>query len=266
MMQYLAAIDISSFIWEEAHYNDNEDAYFIMMGQMLDVQDRLIVNKSNVLLRVELYQRIMVEFPYAIVSGKFHDFSRRTLKFFADLGDRMEVHGSTNNHVASNPNLIKDHFTPETTVEVQYLINQIHRQEDPTIKFFTYDCVWAGGLLQTTEGQQNVQHETLVAQAVNLDAFFNKYKNTFEFSDKHERYKAGQFVSTLSCYNERLADNRKAQQLLDSAILDGRNYYNYDLENDVWVVFRPTRDNIYHAHDESDVEKIPGGVRRRFSK
>jgi hypothetical protein len=266
-MTYVAVLDIASFIWDHNDYEANEPKYHVMMHRMLNLQDHLIRNKSQILLRFELYDQIMIEFPHAIVSSRFSDFTHRTLRFFMDIGERMKIFPARTLSITSAPILFKDHFSATTKSEVQYLLNQIHSEPKPDVKFFTYEYLWAGGNLKTVNGNDELEHETLVADDVKyLEKFFTRYRLTFEHNNKHDRYNEGTYISGLSCYNDRTQDTRHAQSLLDTSKKHGNNYYNYDLINDVWVVFRQTRDNIYHAHDERNLSNIPNEIRKHFSK
>ena len=56
------------------------------------------------------------------------------------------------------------------------------------------------------------------------------------------------------------------KELLDKSYEDGNSSYYFDVENNVWVVFRNHEENKYHGFDENDREKIPAWIRKLMSK
>ena len=63
-MNFIAAIDMSTFIWCEKDFNANKNQYIILKNLVPNVYTQIKEMNLPVLLRTELYQSIMAEFPY----------------------------------------------------------------------------------------------------------------------------------------------------------------------------------------------------------
>jgi len=76
----------------------------------------------------------------------------------------------------------------------------------------------------------------------------------------------GNFESQLSCYCDN--DASIVQDILDKrckTCFGNNSYYGYDSLNNVYVVFRITLNNIYHAYDMYDIERVPQEVKKEFN-
>jgi hypothetical protein len=136
---------------------------------------------------------------------------------------------------------------------------------------------WCGCVLKTEAESYLHTHKTVVAdEGTSLEDFFSSFEMSFEHHAKHDKsihktrdaWEASDnkdgFVSQLSCY---CGNTDKPQKLLDLRYKKPDNksfYYSYDADNNVYVVFRKTRNNIYHAYDEYNIEKVPHEVKKSF--
>jgi len=268
-MKYLAFVDLSSFIWSENDFKASPNKYYEVVQGMPELFNQLKINKSFVLLRQELFRQIQLEFPYKITEKKFYDFQKMTLTFLSKLGSKMIVYSNTSNiNITSNPNLEKNYYSQTTNEEIRYLITRIHSETNPANILFTFKKLWNhDGDLSTCNQNISIKHKTIYSDdKKELEKLFLKYKNIFEHNPKHSKYKAGQYESHLSCYNDRKKDTTKAQKLLDEAFQYGNAFYNFDLKNNVMVVFRRHEGNKYHGFNHNNPETLPSDVRKKFSK
>ncbi len=100
--------------------------------------------------------------------------------------------------------------------------------------------------------------------------FFYRHKIKFVHHSKHGResyydYQRDEEVSPFSCFHNQ--GQEAAQKLLDTAFLFNNHFYNFDIENNVYVRFIKTSDLIYHGHDMIDTgTNIPNEVKKKFFK
>lgn len=268
-MNYQAVIDVSIFIWCEKDFAENTNRYYDLALQVPALFEKLNENKSLVLLRNELYTEIMQYFPYSKIPRGFSDFESLTFSFLGSLGSRLITYEGNESNISSIPDLIKVHFSNSTATEVKYLIGKIHTDRAIQSVFFTYSYLYGSKKnLKTVEKENGtVEHFTVVSDVNDhLGSFFSSTKPIFQHSEKHHAgIKKGGYRSRLSCYDERIG-NVKAQKILDGATFVDGEYFGYDYEHDVYVVFKNTRLNIYHGYDEEDKGVIPQRVREKFNK
>ena len=133
--------------------------------------------------------------------------------------------------------------------------------------YFTFKYLWPeNAVLHTKEkAGQEKKYDTIIAgDGQQVKEFFNQFKKVFSHSPKHhDGKKQGDYESPLSCRDQ---DDTVPQKYLDNAIRAGKRFYAYDEENDVFVVFHHTEGNIYHGHDEINVNKVPAKVRIELKK
>jgi hypothetical protein len=270
-MEFIAVIDISSFIWCQNHFDANTSKYYELMQSLPNLFTKITDNKTNVLLRKELYEQILSNFPYRIIPNENFDFQVTTLGFLTTLGSRMIEYPSTDiTSISSIPDISKQHFNGNTKVEVRYLLNRMHTQRTPPSKFFTFGYLWNyEGNLNTIDDNDKVNHEIETIcydNELSLNNFFSNHRRMFDHNPKHNLFNAGEIISPLSCYNERIGNKDKAQLLLDESEQYNDLFYNFDTSNNVYVIFRNTNSNIYHGYDERNLNNVPSEIRRKFNK
>lgn len=275
-MDYVAIIDLSSFIWNEHDYENNTHKYYELVMQMPALYDKLDENKSIVLLRTQLFLDILQYFPYNKIPRAYQDFETITLSFLSNLGERMLTYPDIDEpDISSTPNLLKNYFSNSTKTEARYLITRIHKETQPENIYFTFSNLWNDEIDLKTERIVDKEDPTLneghshirimASDKEELNAFFLSKKRIFEHSEKHHSGREpGNYESPLSCYKNN--DNAVPQEYLDKGAKAGKRYYYFDLSNDVYVVFFPTHKNLYHGHDEADRNKIPPTIRKIFNK
>lgn len=270
-MEFVAVIDISSFIWCQKDFARNTNKYYELMQSLPNLYSQISENKSNVLLREELYEQILLNFPYSIIPSDNYDFQVSTLDFLTNLGARMIVYPSINiSSISSNPDISKQHYDGTTKLEVRYLLTRIHTDRIPENAFFTLGYLWNhSGNLTTINSTDQIPYETETIQYDNelsLSRFFSRHRKKFDHNPKHNQYNSGGRTSPLSCYNERSGSIDKAQLLLDESEQFNEHFYNFDTVNNVYVVFSNTNNNLFHGYDEENVNNIPSEIRRKFNK
>lgn len=270
-MSIKAAIDISTFIWSQEDFNANKNRYYELVKVMPAFYKQLKLFKIPILFRKELYEIITTDFPYTMARDISYDYERLTLSFFVEtFSNWISYVDDTDTSVTSNPVLIKAHFNNDTKIEAHSQICHLYYNgQSSEYKFMVY-CYFfdSEGNLLLNKQQHKREIETLCYQTEEeIKEFINQYKIKFKHNPKHNKYKAGGKVSPLSCYNERIGDTKRAQELLESAFLYEGDYYNYDNDNDVYVVFVTSNDGTYHGFDLSDEgSNVPIEVKMKFNK
>lgn len=269
-MSYTAAIDISTFIWCKSDYEENKNHYYKLLVVAPVVYDQIKKFNLPILLRNELCESIMADFPYNMIREISYDFESLTLNFLTTI-NWFTYSENYDNSFVSVPKLAKEHFKESIKNETKsQIVHLFQNGKNPEHKFITYEYFFDSNsnlLVLNTQGNQ-VEIDTLsYSTEEQIITYFEKFRRKFEHNPKHDMYKSGGLISPLSCYNEREGDKTKAQELLDKAIFHEGHYYNYDKENNVFVRFIRTSDFIYHGHNllEGD-DLIPSEVKKKISK
>ena len=267
-MSFTAAIDISTFVWCQEDYDLNTHNYYKLINLAPAMFDQIKANRIPVLLRTELLELLMAEFPYTSINHINPDYEWRTLSFLTDSNWFPYNNGDTTD-LSTDPNLSKDYFTANLKMESSFQLAHLHDIKTPVHKYITYQFFYNHDKnLIIAKKKQTAEIDTLRFQSEQeISDFFYKHKIKFAHNPKHNKYKAGGKISPLSCFNERDSDITKAQNLLDSAFPIGDEYYNYDTENNAYVVFADTNNGTYHGYDLSDEgNNVPIEIKNRFNK
>lgn len=267
-MNNIAFLDISAFLWDEAHFHGNSAMYYPFVDNFQKMLDDMLVYKIPVWMRPQLISEIMNNFPYQITDQFFYDFQVSTLDFLS----KVNIHAYSphlEDAPISIPEQIKNHYNDITKQELRYLLRELFILNDAEQKFVTFALCY--------QGQGNLVLED--GGVVSLLTYFyddkeqqnwitSRFRRLFEHNKKHNRYKSGKYrhhgevISGISCYNDRLKDTTRAQQLLESAVLLRDHYYAHDGDS-TYVKFVPTGDNVYHGfdvvlneHDEKTLKRI----------
>jgi hypothetical protein len=272
-MSFTAAIDVSTFIWCEQDFNENKNHYITLKSLTPNVYTHIRSLKLPVLLRKELYESIMNEFPYKMIEEIGHDFQRLTFEFLIDTFSNWVLYADDlDNKITSVPVLKKPHFSENIDKETQGQVCHMFNGEKTEHKFITYSYFFNtdNNLLLTAE-DESVEVDTLSYHSEeDIAKFFSKFKIKFEHHKKHTNdcyydKVRKEVVSPFSSYHNQ--GEGEAQKLLDEAFLYDGHFYNFDLRNDVYVRFIKTMGLTYHGHDVSDEgDNVPNHVKKKFNK
>lgn len=269
-MDFIAVLDIASFIWDKDDFKNNSNKYYKLSDQLLEVIGVFNQIKPSFLLRDELLSEMIKGFPFHELPTNFYDFGTVVYSFLGNLGNRIYSINSTKmDKIFSDPNLLLDYYTSETKEEIIILISDMHSIERNII-YFTFHLLWNSKRKQLkTIADSEKNYETIIyKEKKDLDLFYNKFKRIFEHNPKHDirsknvLYSKGRPVAPLT------SSHKKAQELLDSAIGEDGNVdvlYNYDEEARVFIKFRRHLPNKYHAYDVS-IDDVPLKIKNRFYK
>jgi hypothetical protein len=272
-MIYTAAIDVSTFIWCRNDYNNNKHHYYNLLSIIPSLFDEITVLKIPLLLRNELYNLIVDEFPYGMADEISYEFSYLTLSFLSDNRNWFTYSDCVDEGISSVPNIVKAHFSQNTQVETKHQICHLFNNgENPNHKFisFLYFYNHNKNLLLVKEKEQREVETFWYSSEAEINKFFDKYKIKFKHHTKHRRegyydYDRKEQVSPFSCYHNQ--GELAAQELLDKAFFYEGHYYNFDLANNVFVRFIMTSAFVYHGHDLLDEgNNIPNQVKKKFNK
>lgn len=270
-MKYKSVIDISSIIWNPEDYDSNTAEYFRLKESVMSLIKSFKSEKPFIVLRTELLYELINGFPFNKMPTNFHEFGNIVYDFLASIPQSNRIiFAGHKSEISSLPDIVKAYFNDNTQLEANYLITYLHTDREVPNVYFTFQYLHGSSDALTTFPNSikssKVITETILSDDVErLETFFRKYKRIFEHNPKHHTgHEQGDYVSPLSCFKD---DNPSVpQKYLEEGILDGSRYYNFDLENNVYVVFLPTKDNIYHGHDETNRNKIPPSIRSRFNR
>lgn len=267
-MNNIAFLDISAFLWDETHFNAHGEQYYPFVENFQKLLEEILHYRIPVWIRPQLVLEIMNNFPYQITDQNFYDFQLNTLDFLS----KVKIHEYTPQVLgvpSSIPEQVKNHYTNNTKQELRYLLRELFILNDTAQKFVTFEVCYQGHddlLLQ--DGHDLSLLTYFYDDKARQDWIISRFRRLFEHNKKHNKYNSskykyhGEVISGLSCYNDRLKDSTKAQQLLESAVLLRDHYYAHD-GNKTYVKFVPTGDNVYHGfdvilneHDERTLKKI----------
>lgn len=267
-MSFTAAIDISTFIWCQDEFDTKRNFYYQLIDLASTMFEQVKEKRIPVLLRNELCQMLMAEFPYTNLNKISRDYGLATLTFLTNVSWFLYAENDATD-ASTDPNIIKQHFSENIKQESRYQIEHLYRINSPEHKFIAYYFFYnhKKNLLIEKE-QEIIEIDTLWYQSEDqIIQFFEKHKIKFKHNHKHDKYKSGGKISPLSCYNERDGDTTQAQELLENSHLSGDNYFNYDGRNQVYVIFVISNDDTYHGFDLSDEgSNVPNEVKKTFNK
>lgn len=269
-------LDISSILWDKNDYQDNKHEYYNLIGSITMFLEKLEQflerGKNKVLLRTKLLNEMINGFPFSILPNEFYALVQRVYRVIANIGSNiLEYPEKSIQDLISIPNIVNEYYTDTVKEEINYLLTQLHLENKPHSIYFSYEYLWKGEDedLKIELDEEYSTHKTIISDDKDeIEAFFKQFTPIFEHNPKHNKTKHNEdkdsFVARLSCYNGE--DNDVPQKLLDEAFLLKDCYYNYDGENEVWVIFRCHSKNKYHAYDENNSENIPNKIRKEFNK
>ena len=267
-MEYVAVLDISSVVWDPEDYEKNTHVYYKMKNDLIEFIDIVKKERPEILMRSELLMQMLDCFPYSKMPDSFYEFGNLIYTFLADIGADIIQYDANNTDLISIPDLKKPHFNATILSEIDYQLSEMHNNSDSQIVYFTFRYLWEENIKLVTKAKDEAskEYETIVADEPNaLSNFFGQFHKVFEHNPKHhEGNTNGNYISRLSCFDG--TDNTIPQQHLDGAFQIGKKLFAYDDANGLYVVFIRTGGNVYHAHDEINLNKIPAPVRRKFNK
>lgn len=272
-MIYIAAIDVSTFIWCRKDYDDNKHHYYNLLTIIPSLFKEITTLKIPLLLRWELYNLIIEEFPYKMAGEISYEFSYLTLSFLSDNRNWYTYSDSIDEEILAVPNIVRSHFSKKSQVETKHQICHLYENgENPKHKFisFLYFYNHNKNLLLVKEKAQKEVETFYYSSVSEINDFFDKYKIKFKHHTKHRRdsyydYERHEQVSPFSCYHNQGVS--AAQELLDKAFFFEGHYYNFDLDNNVFVRFIKTSAFEYHGHDLLDEgNNVPNQVKKKFNK
>ncbi|MEM7369423.1 MAG: hypothetical protein AAF587_12545 [Bacteroidota bacterium] len=286
-MNFTAVVDTSAFIWDRADFEANQYEYWDLISMKIDLLDIFQKNRIQHALRDELIEKIWINFPYSETPQSTKDFQSRVISYLSKT-QFIQYEDLPIEHIHSNPNQLKSHFSDDVKNEVALLLSEMHRNVQK-FSYFTFAYLWQGinvDNLQTivnTETESPKDYDTIVINSSeDVKEYLDTIKPKFEHNPKHDKsvYKNKEaweksddkegFLSQLSCYNGDPKDIRP-QEILDNRYPEdfGEKFISYDDENEVFVVFRCHEDNKYHGYDEyneNNPSKIPPKVKSYFNK
>lgn len=272
-------LDISAIIWDKEDYSENNHHYYTFLPKLSELLIKLERSNTRILMRSTLLGEMVNEFPYSLLPNELWASSAQVYSFLGNIGSIIiNYNDSTVDGITSFPNQVKSYFSNNVKTEVNYLLTEIHTKFNKQNTFFSFSSLFnCTDSLQTTINCQKKVHRTIIADKEDiLENFLSSFHLIFKHSQKHDKAEhktreawnntdeKNDFESQLSCYD---GDSTGSQELLDTRynkLFGNKYYYSYDSINEVYVVFRMTNNNIYHAYDMYDIERVPQEVKEHF--
>lgn len=267
-MNIAAILDISTFVWNQVDFNTNKHCYYQLIDLAPVVYKQVKDNRVPILLREELYNLLMSDFPYSSINEINPDYCTLTLLFLSDVSWTPYDDGD-DSPISTIPNIVKSHLSTDLKRESNSQILHLCVNEAAGYKFIAYNYFhsYTGNLFITPETNPIEVDSLFFESETDVVQFFERHKIKFKHNPKHNLYSAGGRISPLSCYNDRTGDATKAQNLLRTSYLFGGDYYNFDPENEVFVRFVDSNDGTYHGFDVSDEgNNVPNEMKNKFNK
>lgn len=272
-MSFTATIDISTFIWSEDDYNANRHEYFNLLKVVPSIYTKIKELKLPVLLRAELWNFIAGEFPHNMVNNISSDFGGITLSFLTN-SEWFYYIANTDITITSIPLLAKQHFSNDVQSETHSQVCHLfYNRSNPEYKYIAYNYFFNqnNNLVINRQGD-SVEVDTFrYTTEEEINQFFETHRLRFEHNPKHTRrlrYAAGEKISPFTCYHQP-GGKAKAEKLFENAFFHEGYFYNFDLDNNVYVRFLKTHIDrpIYHGHDVSDESQaIPHKIKNKINK
>lgn len=273
-MSFTAAIDISTFIWCEQDFRANKNQYYTLRSIAPNIYTQIKNLKLPVLLRNELYESIINEFPYIMVQEVGYEFQRLTLEFLTDSFLNWTTYADSNdNSITSVPVVVKQHFSNVVKTETQNQIVHLYQNgKNPEHKFIAYNYFLNhnNNILVLNQNQNTVEINALYYNSEqDIQDYFEQFRIKFEHNPKHTnqvRFANGEKISPFTCYHKENGQVN-AQKLLEDAFQHQEDFYNFDIENNVYVKFVLTNGFTYHGYDLSDDNNnVPNVVKNYYNK
>jgi hypothetical protein len=268
-MKLAAFFDISTFIWDEAHFMVNTKAYYDLMLAVPAILEKLVDEQIPVLLRGELLSEIQTHFPYEIIPSEHFDFQYLTLRYLTKL-NVLDYQACVSYSLSCNPNLIRDYFRSLTQEEVKHLIHYVYYTEDMDISLLASAVLGNNfGNLKIKNGSEKEIIVKFFDNPKEHEAIVRTLMNIFEHNPKHgkiERYFEGKVISPFRYYDSRTGDITKAQSLLNKSTLLGTDYYTWEPDEDVFVRFLNTEGNKYHGFEFIPDEALGKLIKQKMSE
>ncbi len=283
MNNSIYSIDPSVFIWNPEDYEDNKYRYWEMVSSLSSLIEKL--KNNNFLISTVLQEQMINDFPANLIPENRNDLwlvYGEIYSFLLNIGSNaIECNNDIIEHLTSDPNQIKDYFKEETKLEVSKLISYFHSNELDSFKYLSFNLLWNETNILETKVVDSKIHQAIIADRGSqlsdyLDSFVLKFehkspKHDISIHKDKEKWLSSSFlekkafISQLSCIENDESHN-KAKTFLENRFdkIFGTRYYSYDTDNHVYIVFRKTLNNIYHGHDEYDIDNIPPEVKSHF--
>jgi hypothetical protein len=267
-MNFTAAIDISTFVWNKDDYERSPEYYYPLLSLLPIVIDSINKFRLPILMRSQLYNLISNDFPYPFMSRfGYSYFSTKILRLLTTT--KWVVYEEiSRGDLNCTPEILKNHFSEDLKMECNCQISHLFNGDFEN-KFITYSYFFNGYdklILERLPVQKQI--DTLrYSSSEEIINFFERNKIKFKHNSKHDKFKSGGVISPLSCYNDRSGDTTEAQNLLEAAYLVGNDLFCFDEKNNVYVQFVSSNDGTFHGFDLSDDDgNVPRVIKKIYNR
>jgi hypothetical protein len=290
-----AVLDMEAFFWDPADFDQNSTKYFSLFACLPDFLQWLRTGTTNsgdqpdeksvpesiqFVCSNQLMNQIWLEVCEGFIREHVKSYGVNLVTRYLTLvkGNLYPLSDSNELYVVtSTPEIIKTHFNAVVSEELDLISSEIHKKGEGVFTFFSYKNIWFEDnreIVIHDADQCRVRLEVVIADnEANFEEYVKRKERVFDSDDpKHDTIvgyvrPGGEQVSPLSCYRGR--ETSRCQELLNQAFPSGNRFYNYDHENEVWVVFTPSfggdpdycGNNLYHGFNETNEDAIPIEIR-----
>ncbi|SDE06791.1 hypothetical protein SAMN02799630_04671 [Paenibacillus sp. UNCCL117] len=265
-MNHITALDPNMFLWETNDVEMYPEKYKIILFELMDIIDVLESNNNKIILKKYFQDELENHYP-AIDENS--DVTRSIYRFLAKVQDRIiEYPEFSYPNIYSDPLVINYLLSEDFQNEIKILLSALYNyskneDDDEELTFVTVGNLRDPGnnflkLIVADDEKEiiSIQNSEL------LSDFLIRSKRKYEMNPKHDpEYGWGSPFS---------ANKSIAKRMLFNSIISSRGnsqaLYFYDNDKEVFIVFRPHTDNVYHAYENDNPNEIPSDIRQYFLK
>ncbi|OBR66500.1 hypothetical protein A7K91_03380 [Paenibacillus oryzae] len=265
-MNHITVLDPNMFLWEENDVEMYPEKYEIVLFEMMDIIDVLESNNNKIIFK-KIFQDEL-ENHYPAIDGN-SDVTRVIYRFLAKIQDRIiDYPDFSFTHIHSEPHINNYLLSEVLQNEIKVLLSAIYKynkikEDDEELSFITVGFLRdeSNGLLKIIA--IDVEKEIVsIENSESLGDFLMRSKRKYEMNPKHEPesgwgspFSASKDIAKKMLFNS-----------INSAKGNSQALYFYDNDKEIFIVFRPHVDNVYHAYENDNPDEIPSDIRQHFLK
>ncbi|SHN82351.1 hypothetical protein SAMN04487896_5025 [Paenibacillus sp. ov031] len=265
-MNHITVLDPNMFLWEENDVEMYPEKYNVILFELMDIIDILELNNNKIIFRKKFQDELENHYP-AIDENS--DVTRVIYRFLAKIQDRiLDYPNFSNTNIYSEP-LINNYLRSEDLQkEIKVLLNAMYNyskneEDDEELSFVTVGTLRnePNGLLKIIVLDAEKEFIS-IENSESLRDFLSRSKRKYEMNPKHEPesgwgspFRVNKDIAKAMLFNS-----------VNSAKGSSHALYFYDNDREIFIVFRPHVDNVYHAYENDNPDEIPSDIRQYFLK
>lgn len=260
-MDCLIALNPNNFVWDKDDFELDTNKYFTIAEQIIDILIALEANQSAIFMRQELLDDIMGRFPFSesIDYSLLPDLILAFELFLAKSDNFIQYPPYDLHSLTSMPFIINYNLPQSIQLETKYLLTAIY-QNPEIIHFLSAKELWQINSDLRIKCKEFVKNVNVLTDDNDIEIFFDICNRRFKESPKHDK---------VTGWDSRLdIISGIVISLLETAVRrDNGNsiaLFNYCIETKEFIVYRPHKEQEYHAYPEN-ASAIPPDVKKKLS-